>query len=108
MNPEDMLTLSDRKLDIATQYKEAQINYSKNKTIYQRLLGKQIMKNEKMGIEKLISLSMADKEFDTAYKGYQYYKAYSKGLEAEIDAIGTKIISIQSFLKYCGNNDGGH
>jgi len=107
VNEQDMMQLSEQKYQIALEYKDAKKKYAEHKIGYIRLLGKEIMKNEKKAIDKIISLAMKDKEFDTYYKGYEYFKALAIGLEAELDAISTKIISIQSWLKYAGNNDGG-
>ena len=105
ISPEIMFDLSQKKMDCAKDYKKAQEDYAKNKVEYIRLLGKCIMANPKMGIEKLKSLAMEDNNFKTAYLGYEYNKALSKGYEAELDAINTRIISIQSYMKYCSTED---
>lgn len=69
------------------------------------------LSNKKPAMEKIIAEALADnsksdyKEFSTHYKGYEYYKALKSGYEAEMEAIRTKIMALQSILRYNGKLD---
>jgi hypothetical protein len=110
---EQVLALSEELDTISNQFKDACVKYSEHFYNFQRLLGIRIMRleNKKPAIEKIICEALADdkqadhKEFCLHYHGYEYNKALKTGLEAQIEAIKSKIISRQSIMKFNGKVD---
>lgn len=108
-----ILALSEDLYHKSSEYKQACVKYSEHNFNYQRLLGIRIMQlsNKKPAIEKIIAEALADetkkdfKDFCLHYKGYEYYRALKNGLEAELEAIRTKIMALQSVMKYYGKLD---
>jgi len=69
------------------------------------------LSNKKPAMEKIIAEALADethkdhKDFCLHYKGYEYYKALKSGYESEMEAIRTKIMALQSIMRYNGKLD---
>ena len=110
---EQILELSEQLDAVSTEFKNACVKYSEHYYNFQRLLGVRIMRmaNKKPAIEKIICEALADdkqadfKEFCLHYKGYEYYKALKTGLEAQIEAIRSKIMARQSIMRFNGKMD---
>ena len=110
---EQIMELSEQLDAVSTEFKNACVKYSEHYYNFQRLLGIRIMRltNKKPAIDKIICEALADdtaidhKDFCLNYKGYTYYKALKTGLEAQIEAIRSKIMARQSILKFNGKLD---
>jgi hypothetical protein len=111
--PQEILALSEELGQVSHEFKLACVKYSEHFYNFQRLLGIRIMRmaNKKPAIEKIISEALADdtepdyEAFCLHYKGYEYYRALKSGLEAQIEAIKSKIMSRQSIMRYEGKLD---
>ena len=110
---EQVLALAEQLDEKSTEFRDACVKYSEHYYNFQRLLGVRIMRleNKKPAIEKIICEALADdkqadfKEFCLHYKGYEYYKALKTGLEAQLEAIKSKIMARQSVMRFNGKMD---
>jgi hypothetical protein len=105
---EQIMELSEQLDKVSTEFKDACVKYSEHYYNFQKLLGIRIMRlvNKKPAMDKIICEALADetqqdhKEFCLNYKGYTYYKALKTGLEAQIEAIRSKIMARQSIMRF--------
>lgn len=105
----EIIQLSDKLSEVSDEFKTACIKYSQHNYNLQKLIGLRIirMENKKPSIEKIIAEAVAEdeKEFGLHYKGYEYYRALKTGLEAQIEALKSKIMARQSVMKWSGKMD---
>lgn len=102
-----LLELSDTMHDISNQFKDACTAYAYHYINFQKLLGIHLMKmiDKKPSMEKIIAEYLIDKDFCEHYSGYITNKALKEGLNAQIEALRSKIMSIQSCAKYDSQMD---
>jgi hypothetical protein len=101
---DELKELSTKMMVVAKEYRDYRSKYSECKYNVNRMLAVKIpelMKTKKgIGVEMAMTMSLNDKEFDTQYKGFIYYEARFKGTERIFEAIKTRIMTIQSQMKF--------
>ena len=106
---EEIISLSDKLEEVSNDFKVACIKYSEHNYNLQKLIGIRIIKmeNKKPSIEKIIAEAVAEDEktFGLHFKGFEYYRALKIGLEAQIEALKSKIMARQSVMKWSGKID---
>ena len=114
MHPRDAeitrIKINEDRGKIAEQYFNAQKDYATHKFNYHKLLGERVASSPKMSLEKIIIQALGEhwasrQEFEIAYNGYLYNKALTRGLEQKLKHLEGELSSLQSYLKYLGNND---
>ena len=92
------------------KYMESVVIQAEAKFEYIKLLAKQIMKNPKIAIEKIISQSLVDTSFEHRikfsenYHNFEYNKALCKGLEQRIAYLQSELSTMQSWMRYVRDN----
>ena len=109
--------LTDELMGYAKEYTDARRKYAESKVKLDKMLAVRLPKyfsdRKSMGIESAIIKGLEDRtyqdcdKFGEHYKGMVYYEALYKGYERILDAIESKIMTIQSLMKFAGRNDGG-
>jgi hypothetical protein len=105
--------LSKEKIDLSSEYKEARLSATKSRISYQIKLASiiDIIKGDRKTISyemsEIESLKLNNDEVTDLYREKEEQEALYKGLEKVIEAYTSRIMAIQSLMKYNINGEWG-